>query len=434
MTVQNHCKFLIISSIVLFIASISIRNAHSQCLDTLDLGNDTSFCNQQSFLIDAGNGYLDYLWSTGQTTSSILVNSTANYSCTVHFFDSTNLVVNGDFSLGNVFFTSSYNLGIGGSWGQLSNEGTYAISTNASLTHNYFSPCTDHPTGTGNMLVVNGASVLSQAVWSQVINVNPNTEYNFSAWFTAVHSSNPAILSFTINGVQIGANASVSNVTCNWQNFFTSWNSGSSTTAAISITNQNTGASGNDFAIDDIYFAQICTFTDSIDVTFDTQPDFNLGNDTVFCDGDSLLLHTNILNANYLWSNGSTDSSIYVTTSGHYWANVITSSCIDSDSINIKTNDCNCDIFIPNIFTPNGDEFNESFRAVIGCELDMYRMRIFNRWGELVFESEDQNEVWDGKYQGKEVTEGVYFYKMDFLHKKTNPNEDYQTGSITLLR
>ena len=127
-------------------------------------------------------------------------------------------------------------------------------------------------------------------------------------------------------------------------------------------------------------------------------------------------------------------NSIVLSDSGNDWVNITDIFKAYTDSFSLITNDCNCLIVIPNVFTPNGDGVNDIFNAVINCELDMYRMYIFNRWGKLLWESTDQYEVWDGKYQGNELTEGVYFYKMEFLHKPTNPKEDYKIGSITLLR
>ena len=72
-----------------------------------------------------------YDWSTGATSASITVSQPDTYSVTVSQFTG-NVVNNGDFSSGNTGFTSSYVVGTGGSWGQLSNPGTYAVTSNTS--------------------------------------------------------------------------------------------------------------------------------------------------------------------------------------------------------------------------------------------------------------------------------------------------------------
>ncbi len=310
----------------------------AQCIDTLNLGNDTILCTGDSVILDAGPGYLDYLWSNGDTTQTIKVGSTNTYWCIVHIQDTTNVVFNGDFSFGNIGFTSNYTLGTGGPWGLLSYEGTYAITTNAQLTHNNFASCSDHTTGTGNMMVVNGTGIANQHVWSQIIVVIPNRDYRFSAWFTSVVSSSPAMLNFTINSQAIGSVVTISPTTCNWQNFFQTWNSGTSTTATISITNQNTAMSGNDFAIDDIYFSQVCMFTDSINVTVNQYPVVDIGNDTTLCQNDSIILDATTSDASYIWQDNSTDSVLTASLPGTYWVDVTVNGCITRDSIEITYN------------------------------------------------------------------------------------------------
>ena len=69
--------------------------------------------------------------------------------------------------------------------------------------------------------------------------------------------------------------------------------------------------------------------------------------------------------------------------------------------------------FIPNVFTPNGDGINEGFGSK-GIQFTReYKFTIYNRWGEIVFYTEDPNETWDGQYQNKLCPIGVYIYKID---------------------
>lgn len=67
--------------------------------------------------------------------------------------------------------------------------------------------------------------------------------------------------------------------------------------------------------------------------------------------------------------------------------------------------------YIPNTFTPNGDGLNDTF-GIAGEALKEFRIQIFNRWGQLVFETGNPNERWDGTYRGDKVSEGVYVYKV----------------------
>jgi gliding motility-associated-like protein len=216
--------------------------------------------------------FIDTFWTptTGISNPNILnpsinvATTSNNYILTVQSVTASNLITNGDFSLGNSIFTSAYGLGSGGSFGLLSTPGEYAISTNPSLTHINFSNFGDHTTGTGNMMVVNGASTPNVNVWCQTITVLPNTFYDFSAWGTSVDPASPAILQFSINGTLIGTPLALSATTGLWSQFRATWFSGTNTSITICITDQATSGSGNDFAIDDIAFRQICNVQDSV--------------------------------------------------------------------------------------------------------------------------------------------------------------------------
>jgi gliding motility-associated-like protein len=100
--------------------------------------------------------------------------------------------------------------------------------------------------------------------------------------------------------------------------------------------------------------------------------------------------------------------------------------------INCDTNKTECIIKIPNVFTPNGDVTNDQFYASIECEIKTIEMNIYNRWGNLVWYSNNINSKWDGKYLGKDCTDGVYFYIFNLI-TITDEKKRF-TGSITLLR
>jgi len=282
-----NLRLLIFFTCAFFIS----RYGHAQLCPGYTLGPDTIIPCGSSVTLQAPAGWGNYVWSTGSTSSSITTSNTGNYWC--RSVDTlSNVVVNGDFSQGQTGFQSDYIPGTGGSWGLLSNPGTYAVTTNSNLVHSNFPFCYDHTTSNGanSMLVVNGASVPNQRAWYQTVAVQPNTTYIFSVWFTSVDPGSPAILQFSVNSTTLGSPFSLSTATCYWQNFFGTWNSGPSTTATISILNQNTTGGGNDFAIDDILFAPICVMRDTVAVTRPPAPVITVtGGDTI-CAGDSITL------------------------------------------------------------------------------------------------------------------------------------------------
>jgi gliding motility-associated-like protein len=91
-------------------------------------------------------------------------------------------------------------------------------------------------------------------------------------------------------------------------------------------------------------------------------------------------------------------------------------------------------IFVPNAFTPDGDEFNEEFIPVVsGFEAGTFELFIFNRWGELIFESSDPNNGWNGSFKGSPVKEDVYVWKIRVKDQISSEKKEF-TGHVTLLR
>lgn len=91
-------------------------------------------------------------------------------------------------------------------------------------------------------------------------------------------------------------------------------------------------------------------------------------------------------------------------------------------------------MYVPNAFTPDNDAFNQSFKPVLnGIDEQNYEMLIFNRWGELVFESHNKEVGWNGYYQGKMVQDGVYVWQIKFKLKFSDERIT-KKGQITLLR
>ena len=163
----------------------------------------------------------------------------------------SNLFVNGDFSAGNTGFTSQYtfaSVGVG--------EATYDVGTNPLMDNPSGLSMGDHTTGTGNMMMVNGAMTAGLIVWSETVAVSANTSYSFALWMAQWSdpgsSSAYGNLAISINGVQIDSGGFTNTAAGIWQQYSTGWNSGSAVQALITIVDTNLLASGNDFALDDI--------------------------------------------------------------------------------------------------------------------------------------------------------------------------------------
>lgn len=302
---------------------------------------------------------LDTVWTpaTGLTNPNIInpiaaVGTTSQgYKLTVHALTANNFVTNGNFSAGNTGFTTSYVVGTGGTWGLLSLEGTYGVSSNPNLLHSNFSSFYDHTSGTsaGSMLVVNGASVANVNIWCQTITVVPNTTYDFSAWGASCTSSSPAILQFAINGNLLGTPLNLPSTTAQWVQFHTTWFSGSNTSIQICITDQQTAVSGNDFAIDDIEFREVCTVTDSTYIAVTNMQPQITQNVKLGCLSDTLEVQAQNnggdVPAQYVWDFGdgtgatTANAQHIYPTQGQYIVKLVTkkNNCADSANVTIDT-------------------------------------------------------------------------------------------------
>ena len=303
----------------------------------VEIGNDTTLCQGQTLLLDAGIGYDSYLWNNGSTGTTLNVNSPGTYSVTVNTLGA-NLIVNGDFEQGNTGFSTDYSPGTGGTYGLLSNEGQYAISSSPSLVHNNFVFCNDHTVAPGvNQLVVNGSDFANQNIWCQTVLVQPNTTYQFGAWVSAVYNDpNPAQLQFYINGSPLGSNFSPSGNQCDWTQFTENWISGTAVSAQICVVNLLSTISQNDFSIDDITFSPVCESQDVVVVQYSPSPIVNLGNDQFLCSGATATLNAQNTGLNFLWSTNETSQSIDVTTTGTYSVTVTNlQNCSATDNVSV---------------------------------------------------------------------------------------------------
>jgi gliding motility-associated-like protein len=88
-------------------------------------------------------------------------------------------------------------------------------------------------------------------------------------------------------------------------------------------------------------------------------------------------------------------------------------------------------IFIPNAFSPNGDGINDNFNVTI-TNIKTFHIRIYNRWGQQLFETSDINRSWDGLFNGSPVPFGVFYYAIKTTGN--NGSKIIRGGSVTLLR
>jgi gliding motility-associated-like protein len=170
--------------------------------------------------------------------------------------------------------------------------------------------------------------------------------------------------------------------------------------------------------------------SDTIVLTERPAPVVDLGLDTAMCWGQTLTLSAGP-GHQYLWSDGSTTSTLTVTGPGLYSVVVRDDlGCAGSDEVFVDYN-CVAEIHVPTAFTPNAAPPNDDFR-VYGDEPPAFEISIFNRWGEKIFYSDDFGFSWDGTLRGEPLPISVYVYLIRYRDFDGTPKQ--LQGNITLIR
>lgn len=160
-----------------------------------------------------------------------------------------------------------------------------------------------------------------------------------------------------------------------------------------------------------------CTSNATVNVIVNPLPVFELGEDVKICPDDSITIGTTDSGNNYFWNTGAATSEITVNQIGLYTLIVTDANgCLFTDDIYVDLfPSCN-ELIVPNVFTPNGD-FSNDFFTIEGTEdLISYHLVIQNRWGNVVFETTDKFQFWNGynRMTGALCDEGVYFYIVEY--------------------
>ena len=137
----------------------------------------------------------------------------------------------------------------------------------------------------------------------------------------------------------------------------------------------------------------------------------------------------------YIWSNGQTSSTIHTRDSDEYW--VTAQACSwDTTFFNFSEPDfCACELYVPNSFTPNADGVNDSFGPVLWCDVEDFRFEVYDRWGQLVFQSDHISLRWDGSYNGYYLADGIYTWKVEWKEFQSGQAEfKREFGSLSLLK
>lgn len=176
-----------------------------------------------------------------------------------------------------------------------------------------------------------------------------------------------------------------------------------------------------------------CSFSDSLNVDYLSPPVFSLPSDTVICENEKIYVDIPQGNYNILWNDNSTSNFKIFDVAGIYTVSIDNQCGNINDMFTLEYKNCNCYIYFPNAFTPVGDGLNETFGAVYNCEFDYYKLKIFNRWGQLVFESDNPDLKWDGKSQLVEAETACYVWILEYSSIYTKALQS-KKGIVSIIR
>ncbi len=160
--------------------------------------------------------------------------------------------------------------------------------------------------------------------------------------------------------------------------------------------------------------------------------------DTFICKGEiaSFTLHAP---GNYVWSTGASGSAISIQTPDLYTVTVTNGCGVFTHTFRVESETCTCDIYVPNVFSPNDDGINDYLECSVGCDFpyQMTRFQVFSRWGQLVYTNDAtdiQSIKWDGRLHGKPAETGAYIWSLAYEYTRQGKlMHEILSGTITIL-
>ncbi|MDZ7876388.1 MAG: gliding motility-associated C-terminal domain-containing protein [Saprospiraceae bacterium] len=376
----------------------------------INLGNDTTLCEGNTLLLKAeAEAGATYRWDNNMTSSYCLVQSKGKYKVTV--------------SLNGCTQTDSINIGFNpiptlnlGNDTTVCGAITYLLKSRSNATtfkwQDGSTQANYRATQSGQYAVeatLNGCSKMDTV--QVAIKEVPTFELGNDT--------------LVCGGKAVTLKANLQRGTLKWSN--------NSTANSIVVTKSNRYTAEANYSG--------CIFRDTIKITFSTPPQYSLGADTSICRYDTVTLRINVPNTNISWYNQSKKNIETITEEGTYWADVVSKEgCTHRDSIKIIVDNCiPFRPYVPNVFSPNNDGANDDVKPFFQNEFqitDNYLFQIYDRWGGLVFSTNDKNAAWNGTHRNQEIDNGVFVYMVKLTYKdfKGTEKKAVLSGDITLLR
>ncbi len=365
----------------------------------VNLGNDTSFCADQSVTLNAGKGYDSYSWSNGSTGEKITVNQQGIYSVQASL---NGCSTSDTLRIGNVYPLPAFSLG---------NDTTLCETQSLLLAEDLANAAYLWNTGdTANSLLVRTQGIY----WLQA------TQNGCSKSDSIVIKYKPMPI------VDLGRDTTL----CEGNSL------------SLDATNANASYAWEDGSQEPVqrvsgpglYYVTVnlngCVRKDSVLVNKLYKPAFTLGRDTSLCTGESITLEPSISDVSFVWQDGSDLRDYTVTAPGVY--QLTATNVCGSTTRQITITQSVCGLFMPNAFTPNDDGINDLFRVKYPGFIRTLQMIIYNRFGQVVFKSADPCAGWDGNYKGAPQPAGIYVWTI--VVTGTDNTTQSAKGTVQLIR
>ncbi len=364
------------------------------------LGNDTAFCSGQTLTLGLSYPGATYQWQDNSTGSSYNVNSPGTYSLTIT--TTAGCSVTDTINITEVSAPPQINLGADKI---LCGNAPVALDAGVNVLWNTGAYSSQITAGTPGLYWAQASNACGSFTDSVIVSAlaPPTVTLGADTFFCKGDSITVMQLSLAANYV---------------------WSTGD-TSNSITIT-----APGQ-FWIE-VWDTTLCRNRDTINI-FQPTGYLNLGADTTICGPATILLSAFQPFSTYIWHDNSTDSVYTVSQTGTYSATVSTPCGTASDEILVQILPDECQLHMPTAFSPNSDGVNDVYRGVSRCGAQRYHLQLYNRWGNLVFETTDVSQGWNGIYKSAPQPTDVYIYQVEYFNYCAQKQLKL-AGNFTLLR
>lgn len=440
----------------------------------VELGNDTTLCVANQFILNATQPGYGYRWQDGSNAATFTATTTGQYFVTIDTAgcttaDTINLVFP---DLANLDVADSYDLCDGETFrlttqipaddirwsnGQTGPQFVTAVGGSFSVTMDFGECSVDKPFQVNfqappvvdlgpDVAECAGIPVLIDAgmtgVW-QDGSTSPTFSTLSAGAYKVVVTDGPCVVADSVNVSflaapevslgedQLACEGESLTVTVDANNgLLLSWDDGQDE------RQRDFAATGTRWV--EVEDANGCLSRDSVNLTFQAPPLLELGPDTTVCDDINFRLQPAFGAGTLTWSDGSTGPDFLVPATGLVRAVLDDGVCVVSDNVTVTLREClDFQAYMPTAFSPNFDGINDEFLPGINPRIEIisFHMEVFDRWGGLRFVSDDIAQGWDGTDEGNPVEMGVYIYSIRITYRDDRGvGSEIIGGDVTVLK